>query len=234
MGWFHSYCRAYQKASSAIVAARKTYLDKVNRIQGYEGSARYDDERSRIESEYLEAVEDARLDVRDTLAESIQGMRNATAKPVVEAPTAEQLRLIDAIRLVNHPDGAMLAAVAEKLSGNDLALSALRSVLAEKNMLLPASSLPLSDRVNEAVESLARAARSIQAWNGTTWRELSRDLVQRNHDARWANGHMPDANDWLPMNAAEIGAIDPGETARTTARRITDADDAVLDVLERM
>lgn len=119
---------AMAKYQRARAAARDEYLQTMKRIETAKGSAFYTNEREKARRKRDEAVNVAQVDARHDVDHALNCMREAINGRKMVAPTDEQLRILQMLRLRDHVTKGELDAAANAMNGNYSALGVVDDV----------------------------------------------------------------------------------------------------------
>lgn len=173
--WYYHIVQKYREGLTRI---NTKFDEKIKAKAGYKGSAQYEKDIAAIEKGRMGEIAALRADCGSDFDRCLASMsKNAKNRPAV-APTEEQLRLIQLLKLKERVTREDLEHVANSMQECGLALSILEEIAREKEILgFHAGNKGVSDQfVTDAIRSFANNARTILSLDycGDNGRQLDR------------------------------------------------------------
>lgn len=122
---------AIKEFDDARRKSRETFLEKKRKMEFYKGTKAYEEDMENIRNERENANKVAREKAARILNEALDGMYSNIRSLKVQAPSDENIRLLQVVQMLDHPSRATYDSIANSLDGNMLALNAL-DVIARK------------------------------------------------------------------------------------------------------
>lgn len=123
---------AMKKFTDARAAAREEYLQRMKQLADTKGSKYYIDESQKAESRKNNAIEQARMECRQSLAGTFKTMYENNQKRKMQPPTQEQLNILQMLQMREKVTADELQQAANAMNGNGAALQILYE-LAQKH-----------------------------------------------------------------------------------------------------
>lgn len=125
---------AMRKFQQARNAAQETYLQTMKHYESAKGTEYYDNQRDKAAKARNEAVEAARAACIQTVDNALSCMRSAIDRKGMTAPTDEQLRILQLLKMrdVREIAPAELQAAAVSMNGNSAALAVVQAIANDK------------------------------------------------------------------------------------------------------
>lgn len=125
---------AMRKFQQARNAAQETYLQTMKHYESAKGTEYYSDQQEKAAKARAEAVEAARAACIQTVNNALACMRSAIDRKGMTAPTDEQLRILQLLKMrdVREITPAELQAAAVSMNGNSAALAVVQAIANDK------------------------------------------------------------------------------------------------------
>lgn len=127
---YHNTVKNYRAELRAIW---QTYDEKMQSFEKYKGSNGYDEEKKKAEAERNKAIKELQDRTRPVFTEIINGMKSSAVSQKIDAPTAEQLAILQALKMRDKVSSDELHQASRTLEGNPLCLSVLDEIAAKNN-----------------------------------------------------------------------------------------------------
>jgi len=169
------------------------YDAQIESKKGYAGSAGYAKDVAEIEDKRAAEITHLRADCRGSFDQCIAAMMKAVDGRPTVAPTAEQLSIIQLLKLKKNVTRDDLAHAAHTMGDCSLALDVLEEIAHEHEIIGFHATSGVSDSfVAGAIRSLARHADTLLSLERTNHR---RELMTPNGMGEGPYGSMPSMND---------------------------------------
>lgn len=185
MEWYYKTVRKYREGLDEI---NQRYDAQLEAKEGYRGSVGYTADVEKIEKERTAEIAALRSECSKAFDACLASMQeHAQARPAV-APTDEQMRLVQLLKLKEHVSRDELEHAANSMGNCGLALSILEEIARAHDILgFHAGGGGVSDQfVQDAIRTLAKSARITLSLERTNQR---RQLMNPNGtgDGLWGN-----------------------------------------------
>lgn len=183
------FCSAFKTQWVELRAARDRLQRKLDAIDGYEG-ARRDAEAKAAKEAYAQEVEGIHARHMPEVERWLDAMEGGISRGAATPPSAEQLRLLELLRMRETLTDAEVASAAEQLSGNDLAFGALEEIVNRSGQPFGAamrSHKSTARRRSDALSVLRDRANGLSAWGGGD----DNETVAEYYEVRQNGGRMP-------------------------------------------
>lgn len=167
--WYFAIVGKYRRGLNEINAKFDRQIEKK---AGYAGSARYETDLQKINGERAGEIEALRYDCSSDFDRCLSKMQTAAQNRPAVAPTDEQMRLVQLLKLKESVTRDDLTHAALACEGCPLALGVLEEIAAAHDILgFHAGGNTLSDQfVKDAIQALARSARTLLSLDRTNQR----------------------------------------------------------------
>ncbi|MBR3505327.1 MAG: hypothetical protein IKO07_13945 [Clostridia bacterium] len=128
---------AMKDFTDARIAARAEYFAKMKPIETAKGSKYYNDARKEAEKARRATVDEARAKAADTVDVMIASMRKANSVRAMAAPTEEQLRILQALKMREKVTLNELDAAANAMCGNGAGLAVVEEIAQNSGVAHP-------------------------------------------------------------------------------------------------
>lgn len=225
---YHELWKAYRQK---VKAQRADYLRKVERLQPYADSKQGQDDIAKAKTDFDAALAALRSEYQPRFDNIIKGMRSKVESADMTPPTPEVLSLLQMLELRDSIDASELEQAAKTVGNNDAALKTLSQIAMRKGMVMPSSVKPFGAQKQDAVDTLARAAYSLLAWDGRDSDQVVSDYFAARNNFKWGGGEPPAQNALASRQAADV---EPASYYMDTARKIVgyDVPMSVVSALE--
>lgn len=122
---FYRSAKEYQDKRAGIIA---DYERTMKEIEDMRGSQRFETESKRARETKEAKIKELKAQYIGSLTKSLQAMEEANGKRELTPPTADELRLIQLLKLKEQPTEKELAAAAQTLKNNALCLAVLNDI----------------------------------------------------------------------------------------------------------
>lgn len=172
--WLYIEMRDYQNERQKI---ESWYRSKLKQLEAAKGSKYFEQETEKAAKEKEQALEELEAKTWPEVVEALKAMRERNGKRPLKAPTAEQLALLQALKLRENVTADELDKAANSLEGNETALFVLSDIARANGILKAYHGTELSiggvDRLIDGLKAAAvdfmrtdktRAARAASAY----------------------------------------------------------------------
>ena len=197
---------AMKRFTDARAAAREAYLQTMKKYESAKGSPFYTEQKDKAMKVRNDAVEAAKAECVKTVNSALNLMRNTSGKRPMRAPTEEQLRILQLLKMRKTVTPHELEAAANAMDGNGSALAVLNEIAHEQNhtprnyTAMATDGLPAA-AADDAINNLSKACTGILASGVNHAARLAAE-----HNAR-INGVKVDPDD-LPQEQPYQGEKD--------------------------
>lgn len=225
---YHELWKAYREK---VKGYRADYLRKLDRLQPYADSKQGQEDIDKAKSDFDAALSALRSEYQPRFEDVIKGMRSKVDSADMTPPTTEVLSLLQMLELRDSIDANELEQAAKTVGNNDAALKTLSQIAMRKGMVMPTSVKPFGAQKQDAVDTLARAAYSLLAWDGRDSAQVVSDYFAARNSFKWGGGEAPAQNALASRQAADV---EPASYYMDTARKIVgyDVPMSVVSALE--
>lgn len=122
---FFNLVQQYQERLGVFSAIAKEQRD---RIEDFKGSKAYDELLQAYNADFAKDLEEIRDNFRPKFGAVISDMRKAVEKRKLVPPTEEQLRTLNALKMMDKPSDEWLRMAAKSMMGCDIALAVLDDI----------------------------------------------------------------------------------------------------------
>lgn len=186
----YKHAQVFQNKRARIIAEYERYMKS---IETAKGSAYYDDHSTTARTKRDDELKALRSEYSNRLFTIIDDMKrnnNDLSRRVISAPTSEQLRIVQALKLIDKPTKSDIISAANAVADNALCMGIvqeLASVNGVSRSMLPSAKEMDSSVVNDYIVSLkdqlrdflqydtSRAARVVQDSNRMTYGDSIED-----------------------------------------------------------
>jgi|GEM_PF-3364047 len=164
---------AMKDFTDARSAARAEYLAKLKPLETAKGSKYYDDTHKEADKARRAIVDEARAKAADTVSVMIESMRKANSVRAMAAPTDEQLRILQALKMREKVTLNELDAAANAMRGNGAGLAMVEEIarnsgVAHRNYnALATAGLSIAEG-ERAIDNLLKACKRVLNGTGAT------------------------------------------------------------------
>lgn len=157
---------AMKRFTEARAAARETYLQTMKKYETAKGSPYYTEQKDKAMKVRNDAVEAAKAECVKTVDNALSLMRRTSGERPMKAPTEEQLRILQMLKMRKTVTPNELQAAANAMDGNGAALAVLNEIAHEQNhtprnyTAMATDGLPAA-AADEAITTLTKACKSI-------------------------------------------------------------------------
>ena len=187
--------------------AYNEYMDRLKQLENVKDSQYYIDEKKKASEKRRSAEEAARKEARQWLNKLYNYMCDANSKRSVEAPTDEQMRILQAVKMRDSVSVGELEQAANAMEGNGLGLGVLMEYAKSKYkpgeypnlMRLATGNYPIDEmqgKIDEAMRQCNKILNSSGAKRGA-------ELALRTHDSRYGGNFNFDALKREPIAKSE-------------------------------
>lgn len=124
---------AMKRFTEARAAARETYMQTMKPYQGAKGSPFYTEQQKKALKIRNDAVEAAKAECIKTVDDALSLMRRTSSNRPMTAPTEEQLRILQMLKMRKTVTPAELQTAANAMNGNGAALAVIQEISREQN-----------------------------------------------------------------------------------------------------
>ena len=194
--------------------ARERYGHKLESLEGYEGERR-DAEAKAAQEAYAAEVEQIHARYTPEVNKWLDAMERGISKGSATPPTAEQLRLLEVLRVRERLTEAEVESAAEQLSGNDLCMGALEEIVSRSGQPVGASlgsHKTTAQRRADALSVLRDRANGLASWGGGD----DNETVAEYYEVKRNGGRMP-RHTFSAAHVArlqDVGTMSTGELVR--------------------
>ena len=197
MGNLQNFSDTFQSAWVGEREARIEYEKALEKLEKYKGSKGYQHDVEAAEKTYHDRIDAIHADAEERLKPVLKSMERACRGGAYESPTAEQLRLLEALKmraeLLSFED---MERAAPALADCDVAVAALEKLARDAGKVVPPSFGNKYRARKEAFTAFQNAFRGLCAWNGAEDAEvLGEEFAHRNVLGGGDGKHNPDAID---------------------------------------
>ena len=157
---------AMKRFTDARTAARETYLQTMKKYETAKGSPYYTEQKDKAMKVRNDAVEAAKAECVNTVNNALSLMRKTSGARPMKAPTEEQLRILQMLKMRKTVTPNELQAAANAMDGNGAALAVLNEIAHEQNhtprnyTAMSTDGLPTA-AADEAIKNLQQACTGI-------------------------------------------------------------------------
>ena len=182
MGNLQNFSDTFQSAWVGEREARIEYEKALEKLEKYKGSKGYQHDVEAAEKTYHDRIDAIHADAEERLKPVLKSMERACRGGAYESPTAEQLRLLEALKmraeLLSFED---MERAAPALADCDVAVAALEKLARDAGKVVPPSFGNKYKARQAAYDGFHNAARGVCNWNGATDKTvLDEEFSRRN------------------------------------------------------
>ncbi len=157
--WYFNDITKYRKGMRAIQAEADEAL---KRLEQYKGSAGYQKDAEAVEEKRLTAVKALQAEVLSSVSETIDGMRKKAKARQIQPPTAEQESILRLLKMRKTITRNELDQAANSLQDCPLALSVLREIAQDHEILgfHNSGGRASTEEILSSIDALERFART--------------------------------------------------------------------------
>ena len=163
-----SFANDFQREWVSLRGAWDKYEKRRNSLEGYEGKRR-DDELEAAKTAYEAEVAGIHAKYDAEMRSRLKLMEDELSKGAAKAPTAEQLRLVEVLRMRETLSDAEVRDAAAQLHDNELCMSALIEIVRKTGAPLGdaiADFKPARVKRKEALDVLRSRLSALEGWGG--------------------------------------------------------------------
>ena len=212
MGALDDYKKAWADHRAKVLALRADYDKKAAALEQHKGSKYGSEKLEALEAEWSDKLSAARSTYGKRMSAILERMKDNHERRELEvvAPTDEQLRTLEAIRMMAVVTPSDYRRYAEQMEGSDIASRALHDIASERmpeGVKLPEYKGP-HGRAWEQAKVLSAEAKNLARWDASTTRgaALTANMLERREHGQLMGLQTDTAR---TFNAAAAGDIDP-------------------------
>lgn len=180
---FFERARQFQVKRAAVVDA---YGKRIKALEDTKGSKYFSDETKKAEDTRDEALNALKEEYRQYFNTIIDAMRKANASRKMKAPTEEELRILQLLKMKDKPTQTELTTAANALKGNAACLSVLTEIshtagYANGYMTYSDAKELSVDTVDKALTGLCEAVKDFLEYDTSRAARLERNYNEANY-----------------------------------------------------
>ncbi len=187
---------AIKRFKEARAAAREAYMQTMKPYERAKGSPFYTEQQEKALKIRNDAVEAAKAECIKTVDDALSLMRRTSNNRPMTAPTEEQLRILQMLKMRKTVTPAELQTAANAMNGNGLALAVIQEIAREQNCVthnytaMSTDGLPAS-AAETAIKTLQKACADILESSVTRATRIASEYHARNYGAKDAPDDLP-------------------------------------------
>lgn len=162
--------------------AREAYMQTMAKYQTAKGSPFYQEQQEQAQKERADKVNRAKGECLASIKVALSDMRKASENKPMQAPTEEQLRILQMLKMRTHVTDAELQTAANAMNGNGAALAIIDEIEKErgghrnylfmaKTQLSPQAAMQAIDRLTESCRDILEHSSTRAARIAASYRE---------------------------------------------------------------
>lgn len=235
MGALADYKAAWAAYRSKVKELRGDYDKRLAALEQHQGSAYGDERMAELERDHGAKMAAARSDYGERMGKVLERMKDNSERREQEVvpPTDEQLRTLEAVRMMTTVTPSDYQRYAEQMEGSDVASRALHDMASERmpeGVKLPEYKGP-HGRAWQQAKALSASAKNLARWDGDTDRGAAlRGMIQGDKDMGNLRGVGTDSS--RRFHSVAAAEVDP--TSKDFFRELIglDYDEATLQLLD--
>ena len=180
---FYARAKTYQERRAAIVA---TYENRIKSLEATKGSKYYTDEVKKAEDTRHEALTALKNEYSEYFRICFDAMSKANTSRKMLAPTEEELRILQLLKMKDKPTETELEAAAKTLKGNVACLSVLTEIsqhcgyLRSYEKYADCKEMSITD-ADKAIKGLRNCLRDFMEYDTTRAGRIAREQINEMH-----------------------------------------------------
>ena len=206
MNNLQSYKRTWASHREAVKAIRAEHDKTTEGLRVHQGSEFGEGQQAIADARFRDALQAERIRFESDMNGVLSKMKEAIPANSIEAPSTEQLALIQAVSHFKTMSVRDFEQYAERMDGNAVALRALHDVCADKVPTGTVLPMPVSraEKTRRQLAELRESARIFAEWDGTTHGEAMSAFHAKSVSANGTNTPKPS----MPYSV-KASTIDP-------------------------
>lgn len=155
------FYKTAQEYRAGLTRIWDVYTKEMLRLERFKGSPGYDEDAKKAEQQRKTAIKELQQETRGRFAGIIRGMKQSAQAQPMTAPSADQLAILQALKMREKLTRGELEQAANALQNCPLALSVLGDLAAKYEIHGVSFSIPSTAAIAEHITSLENGARRL-------------------------------------------------------------------------